>query len=561
MYEGLSLNYFSISALINAVTSLGLGCFILLSNRKERVAKYLVYFCFSVAAWSIPYFLWQIADTAEMAYFWSRILMFGAIFTSIAYFHLVLVFLKKEQEDVHRIMFGTFYFFVFFFTVANLTPYFVAGVEPRMGFAFWPIPGPLYSLFLIAFFVHVLYASILLFQRYKTATGLLKKQILLLLIGIGLAFVGGSTNYFLWYNIPIAPWGNGFVAVYVLLTAYSIMRYGFLNFKVVAAQIFAGLLILTSLVDILSARSAGQLVGSVVTLVAVSVFGLMLVKSVVGEVKKREELDKLAKKLSRMNLKLQQLDRQKTEFLSIASHQLRTPLSIMKGYIELIEDGAYGKVTKKAKHILGEMDESNERLVKLVDSCLNISRIEQGRTKYTFETLSMTALIANVVHELHDRATNKGLKIVWKMPKGKLMTYMDEEKIRHVIFNFIDNAIKYTMKGTVQVIVRKDSKGIFFAVKDSGIGFDAVDQPNFFHKFYRGKNVEGENVTGTGLGIYVCKQFAEAHGGKVWAKSRGKGTGSEFGFSIPDHRMAIHKKKEKEGRSKKQQVVNQYQVK
>ncbi|MBT4153659.1 MAG: hypothetical protein HOE53_03340 [Candidatus Magasanikbacteria bacterium] len=561
MQEGLSLNYFSISALINAMTSLGLGIFILLTNRQQRVARYLVYFCFAVAAWSIPYFLWQISDTAAMAYFWSRMLMFGAIFTSIAYFHLVLVFLKKENVEVHRIMFAIFYFFVFFFTIANFTPYFVAGVAPKMGFEFWPVPGPLYSFFLLGFFAHVTYASILLFRKYKKAKGIQKKQILLLLIGIGLAFVGGSTNYFLWYNIPIAPWGNGLVAVYVLLTAYSIMKYGFLSFKVVAAQIFTGLLIMTGLMDLVTARTTGQLIGSVVSLFAVSVFGLMLVRSVVGEVTKREELDRLAKKLNRLNVKLKQLDRQKTEFLSIASHQLRTPLSIMKGYIELIEDGAYGKITRKTKHILDEMDESNERLVKLVDSFLNISRIEQGRTKYSFETLSMRDLISNVVHELHDRAEGKGLKLIWKMPKTKLMTYMDEEKVRHVIFNFIDNAIKYTPTGKVRVFVTQEHKGMKFSVKDSGIGFDPIDQPNFFHKFYRGKNVEGENVNGTGLGIYVCKQFAEAHGGKVWAKSAGKGKGSDFGFWIPDHRTSVHKRKEKEGRSKKQQVVNQYSTK
>jgi len=234
------------------------------------------------------------------------------------------------------------------------------------------------------------------------------------------------------------------------------------------------------------------------------------------------------------NIRLKELDQQKTEFLSIASHQLRTPLSIIKGYLELMLDGAYGKVNTKTKKIINDMDQSNERLVKLVDEFLDITRLEQGRTKYSFDTYNMVDMVTDVVKELKPRAKSKKIRVDWKPKTKKQDVYIDEEKIRNVIFNYIDNAIKYTEKGHVHIDVAHKDDGVEVIVTDTGVGFGKEDEANFFQKFYRGKNVENTNVNGTGLGIYVCRKFIEAHGGHVWAHSAGSGKGSEFGLWLPD---------------------------
>jgi signal transduction histidine kinase len=286
------------------------------------------------------------------------------------------------------------------------------------------------------------------------------------------------------------------------------------------------------------------------------IVSFLLVNSVKKEVNKNEELHKLAINLNKANQRLQLLDRQKTEFLSIASHQLRTPLSIIKGYGELIRDGAYGEVTDQVKHVLTDMDDSNERLVKLVDEFLNITRIEQGRTKYTFEMSDLNETIDSIVAELKPKAEKNDTKIIWKPTKRKRMYCFDEEKVRHIIFNFVDNAIKYGKGTPVHVKVKPENGGVSVRITDKGMGFDKEDGANFFNKFYRGKNVQGTNVNGTGLGIYVCKQFAEAHRGKVWADSPGLGKGSEFGFFMPklDPKHPPKPKIDKD----KQFVVNQY---
>ena len=265
----------------------------------------------------------------------------------------------------------------------------------------------------------------------------------------------------------------------------------------------------------------------------VIILGYVLIKTVRREIRRRHEIDSLTHSLEKANLKLKELDHQKTEFLSIASHQLRTPLSITKGYAELVADGTFGKPSKKLKDTLNKINESNDRLVKLVDEFLDITKIEQGQTKFNFVKTDINKIISSVVDQLKPKAKEEKLKIVWQKNLKVKKIILDEEKIDQVIFNFVDNALKYSNKGEIKILLEQDKTGQSVRVLDTGLGFGPEDQANFFQKFYRGKNVEGENVTGTGLGLYVCRKFIERHGGQVWAKSKGLGQGSEFGFFIP----------------------------
>ena len=525
--------YFPLSALLNAVTSTVLGFYIIFTNFKKRVVRYLFLFCLAVASWSYSYFMWQIATDAVSALFWSRILMIGAIFTSIFYLHLVLVYLILDKEKFYRTTLIIFYLFSFTWIVADATPYFVATVVPRSIFKFWPIAGDFYFPFLISFATHFIYASVLLFKKYRQSLGVERMQALLLGIGMLIGFIGGSTNYALWYNINILPWGNGLVVLYVILTVYAIMKYKLLDLRVVSAEIFTGLFFLILLFDVFLSNTTPEFIFRILALVAMTVFGMMLIRSVRHEVRRKDELAEMAKSLEIANAKLQELDKQKTEFLSIASHQLRTPLTVLKGYVELIEDGAYGKISRPLRKILGNLDSNNEHLIKLVDDYLDISRIEQGRTKFVFKPADLNKVVASVVEELREKAAKKGLKIV-KQPNQFLKSFsFDEDKVRHVILNFVDNAVKYSDQGKIVVAIAKEDGGVALRVKDQGIGFGKIDEANFYQKFFRGDNVKTIDVGGTGLGLYVCRKFMEAHRGRVWAKSPGLGRGSEFGFWMP----------------------------
>jgi len=539
----LSNLYFAFSALFNGIVSIFLGFLIFFRNTKSSINRSFALFCFGAAIWSFPYILWPLSDSREIRLLSFQLLHIGACYVSIFYFHFVVSWLGIYKKRKKIIYFG--YILATFFATQTFSPLFIKDMVPKFSIGYWAEPGIYYHFYLLLFFSFAFYASILLYKKLKKSKGIEKKQTLLLLVGLVVAFIGGSTNYFLWYDINILPWGNIAVSLYVVLTAYAIIKYKFLDLKVISTEIFTGIFFIILLVDLFFAKTSIELLFRLIALLLMIVFGVMLIRSVRKEVNRREELTKLAKTLEKANLRLQEVDRQKTEFLSIASHQLRTPLSIAKGYIELLEDGAYGKVNKEMRKILDGMNNSNEHLVKLVDDFLDISRIEQGRTKFSFADKDLNKLVEGVAEELKERAQEKGIKIIYKKLKTKNVVNFDEEKVRHVLFNFIDNAIKYSGKGKKIVInIVKEKKGISVRTKDDGLGFDKVDQANFFQKFYRGNNVRGTNVSGTGLGLYVCRRFIEKHDGRIWANSKGKDKGSEFGFWLPS--FVNHENTEKE---------------
>jgi signal transduction histidine kinase len=251
-------------------------------------------------------------------------------------------------------------------------------------------------------------------------------------------------------------------------------------------------------------------------------------------IKLEKEVKKATAELRKANEKLKQLDAAKSEFISIASHQLRTPLTVIKGYISMMLEGNFGKLTTNEVDSLEKVYESNERLIQLVENLLNVSRIESGRLLFNYEVMQLEDLVSDVIEELSNNAKKKGLRLNYKLSEELLPALkIDEEKIRQVVMNLIDNAIKYTKKGSITVSLKKEDNNIQFCVADSGIGVSKEDLPNLFKKFSRGSGTSLIHTEGTGLGLYVAWEMIEAHGGKIWAESKGESKGSKFCFILP----------------------------
>lgn len=250
--------------------------------------------------------------------------------------------------------------------------------------------------------------------------------------------------------------------------------------------------------------------------------------------KLKDEIAKATKELRSANRKLMKLDEAKSEFISIASHQLRTPLTVIKGYISMMLEGSFGKLEAAGIDSLKKVYESNERLINLVENLLNISRIESGRLQFVYNPVALDFITESVIEELVENAKQKGLAIIYKKPEQSLPQFMiDAEKIRQAVMNLIDNAIKYTSAGNIEVTVGCDNKNVRFEVSDGGIGISDFDLKNLFKKFSRGAKTSLIHTEGTGLGLYVARQMIEAHGGRIWAESRGEGLGSKFCFELP----------------------------
>jgi PAS domain S-box-containing protein len=241
-----------------------------------------------------------------------------------------------------------------------------------------------------------------------------------------------------------------------------------------------------------------------------------------------------------------ELDRAKTEFVSLASHQLRTPLSAINWYSELLLGGDAGKLSKDQNEYVREIFEGNQRMIELVNSLLDVSRLEVGKMPTKPEPTSINMLIDSLEKELKTSITTKRLKFQKDLVKLPDVT-ADPKQLRMVVQNLMSNAVKYTPdKGEVHVTLRKakpedihaaslklsDGPYWFFSVKDTGYGIPKGQQPKIFGKLFRADNVRAMDVEGTGLGLYIVKEVVEKMGGRVWFDSI-ESVGTTFSVVLP----------------------------
>ncbi|MFA6534612.1 MAG: histidine kinase N-terminal 7TM domain-containing protein, partial [Patescibacteria group bacterium] len=243
------MSFYAISALINALTSLILGV-IILRKKKSNINISFVLFCFSVSFWSVAYFLWQVADNSQSALLWCKILTVFSLFIPLFYLRFTLFYLEADKILYNRILLYVGYLFVIFLAFISPSDLLVERISSKLAFKFWPVAGGLYWLFLLMFFSFVVYSVVLFIVNYKYSIGVKRLQIKFLLLGTGIGFLGGSTNFFLWYNIPILPIGNILVSLYVILTAYAIIAHRLMDIKLVMRRYSV---YLSSLISILLA--------------------------------------------------------------------------------------------------------------------------------------------------------------------------------------------------------------------------------------------------------------------------------------------------------------------
>jgi signal transduction histidine kinase len=247
----------------------------------------------------------------------------------------------------------------------------------------------------------------------------------------------------------------------------------------------------------------------------------------------QKKIDEATKELQTSNDKLKALDEAKDEFVSMASHQLRTPLTSVKGYISMVLEGDAGKINDTQKQMLGQALFSSQRMVYLISDLLNVSRLKTGKFVIEPKPIFLPDLVESEMSQLYEGATAKNITLQYAKPKKFTTVNLDEMKIRQVVMNFTDNAIYYTPNGgkiTVELKDKKDS--IEFTVKDTGIGVPKAERHKLFEKFYRAENARKARPDGTGLGLFMAKKVIVAQGGSILFDSK-EGKGSTFGFSFP----------------------------
>lgn len=247
----------------------------------------------------------------------------------------------------------------------------------------------------------------------------------------------------------------------------------------------------------------------------------------------QHKIDEATKELQASNKKLQELDQAKDEFISMASHQLRTPLTTVKGYLSMVLEGDVGKVAPNQKKVLEEAYDSAQRMVFLIGDFLNVSRLQTGRFIMEWAPADLGKIVAQEVSQLVPSAASRKLKLVYVPPASFPDMIVDENKLRQVMMNFIDNAIYYSKPNTtIDVSLVKLASEVVFKVVDHGIGVPVSERPKLFTKFYRASNAKKQRPDGTGIGLFMAKKVIVAHGGSVIFETE-EGKGSTFGFSLP----------------------------
>ncbi|MES2314448.1 MAG: ATP-binding protein [Patescibacteria group bacterium] len=523
-------SYYSLSLFLGGIVALFSGIFVFLNNSKKMESIVWLLLTISTAIWSFGYYIMIITPDKHVAWISDVILHIGASF--IPFFYLFFIIAITNVFGQYKKLIYCLSPIAIFFVLVTPSSLFVTDVYQKGPFSYAPNAGILYTPFTAYFFIVVIIAlAILLIQIKKSE----RKEALRLKFIFGssiFGFIGGSSVFFLTFNVFVPPFPVILFAFYPMIIAYAVLRYNLFDVRIITAELLTATIWITLLFrTVLSNNGTDQVISGIILAITV-LFGIWLVRNVYHEITQREKIEKLAKDLESANVRLTELDRQKSEFVSFATHQLRAPLTAMKGYASMILDGDMGKLADEAKLGVSRIYDSAQTLTNIVDDYLNITRIELGTMKYAFETINWRTLIDDILAELKPNIEKSKLAFSFNVQEEN-MDYRitaDRDKFKQVIANLIDNSMKYTPKGTVALSLSFDRarRKYVFMIKDTGIGIAPEVLPHLFAKWSRAGNANKTNIKGTGLGLFVAKEIITAHHGEVRAESPGEGKGSTF---------------------------------
>lgn len=529
-------NFLYYSHLFPSISGLIIAIFVLKSNYRNKAAQALLFTTFMFTLWVLLDLVsWAASDTDMLMFAWSA-LIYPELLMNVGAFYFIYAFFRNSFPPIKTelLIFLSFLpLLLFGHTKLNL-----------LGFDFtncdrYASEGPLWQYYVYGFeLIYINLIVIFAIREIRKHTRD-KREAAIVALGI-LSFL----FLFLWQNIvgsffdnwKMGQFGLFGMPIFVALLGYILVRYQTFRVKLLATEaLMAGQLIL--LISLLLVRTieTAQLI-AIVTILFFSTLGVLLIKSVRNEVEQRQEIQKLAINLKNSNEQLKIVDQQKSEFVSIASHQLRSPLTAIRGYTSMMLDGNFGVPPEKMKEPITRIHESAKLMALSIEDFLNVSRIESGNIKYETADFNLATQAEHVVDDLRGEAVKAGLLLLFRSDVvGTGIVAADEGKTHQILHNMINNAIKYTPKGSITVYAHDDTARRMFSIEiiDTGIGIAPDMLADLFQKFSRAKNANQVNISGTGLGLFVARAMARAMGGDITVYSEGEGAGSRFVLSLP----------------------------
>jgi len=500
-----------------------IGFIVYSANTKSVTSRAFLFIAVAAVLFGIFNFLYNQAGLNNLALWFLRIHMLFAVWYAFSIFYLYYVFPK---ESVSYSKFLKFFLvpWVVFVSILTLTPLVferiisfkpdgtIGEVKTNFGIALF---GITVASFLLSFFVGFIK------KIYQTKDKLLRLQYVLIFLG---AFITFGLHIFFNFILPNFYNNSRYTNLagvysfpFIFFTALAIFRYRFLGIRVILTDLFILILLVLSAIQILSAASFIEIILRLVILILILIFGMITIRSIRKEVEYRE--------------KLEELNRLKSEFLAFASHQVKAPMAVVKGYAELIADGIEN-VPEQAKDFAKKIKESVDNLLVLIEEFMDYRRIEEGKIELNLEEVEIVSFVRKIAENLRPLAEKKKLQLIFENSLVEGFVKVDKVRFSQVVQNLIDNSIKYTQEGFVKVYIEKKQNDAIICVSDSGVGMSKEFQQKLFGQFVRDESVKKE-FRGTGLGLYIAKYIVEAHHGKIWAESDGLGKGSKFYIAIP----------------------------
>jgi signal transduction histidine kinase len=324
------------------------------------------------------------------------------------------------------------------------------------------------------------------------------------------------------------------VYVIVLNVRYFLRQIETPDFKVIAVQMLTFSIWLIILKDMYVVdRGLINFYNAIFFFMAV-IFGVILIRTTFDSLTLEKQRHALQMQYENAHQRIRDIDTRKTQFISLTSHQLRGPLSAIKGYASMILEGDFGRVTKKMEDPLMKIYESSLSLGLLINDFLSVSQIEQGEVVYDTKRIDVTSVLDAVIDEFAISFEKNGIEVKRTYDTSEnIMVNVDIEKIHVVFAKIIDNALRYTPSGVVTISIARKNNDVLITIKDTGIGISKDDMTHMFKKFTRTHNAAEIFVHGSGLGLYVAKEMIEAQDGKLWVDSPGLGLGATFHVALP----------------------------
>lgn len=553
--------------LIIAVLNMAYGSVIYLKDKKNVTSISFFFLAISVGLWGLSMFLFRSTHDQYAAQIFARILYFSAALIPITFVYFAAVFpnpfssLTFYQKYILPLPF-------FIIALLSLSPdYLIKNIQFFVGEETHIFFNNIYHLFYV-FYINVFFAYgyFLLIKKYlvsKAQNTVLSNQIVYIIAGTFIStMIGVVTNLFgPYFGIFKYNWVGQIGNVVMISTiSYAIIKHNLFSLRLILVELAVLLLNLFLFLNIFTSHTKTELTLNVSVSLFVLLFSSVLIRNIYKDIRDRERIETLVKEMEVANERLRLMEGQKTEFVSIASHQLRTPLTVIKGYASMILEETFGAITAPARDAMEKLYKSSERIVALVEDLLTVSRIEQGRMILNFETVNFKDFVQGVLEEVKSEAQEAQIDLSFlEEDTAEPLVSIDKKKFKQVVRHIVENAIKYTpTPGSVRVAIAHDNiaNKIRLIVSDTGSGMTHEQITAIFERFNLKVNAsekeedhgehlvvhkEETDVTESemmekrtpGIGLYIAQEIIEAHHGTIHIKSAGQGKGTTVVVELP----------------------------